>query len=260
MVAAMESSDYDWVSCQHYRYDEAGNRLEKQFDFVSGEFSFLSDDDRFSFMTRTLLCYHMGFEVWNKLYKADVINNGDIRFPENCKVGEDLAFNLKYLMCADNIKCIPDRLVRYTSRDDSAMGRISDLATKIAEHSLILEDVWSYITAKNDHFWIRKFPCIFVKILDNAYAEHTPVEATKALLSIGDLSFIKKRYESINFSKKEIRSLYPVEEAKLKYRYHLYVRQAIDDRYVFDRLKLLVYHIYRKTRGFQALKEWKMTY
>ena len=259
LVTAMESTDCDWVSCQYSRHDDLGGRLE-DYNFTSGEFVFSSDEDRLSFMTGTLLCYLAGFEVWDKLYRADVIRRGDIRFSEECRIGEDLAFNLKYLMSSQKLNCIPDRLVRYTIRSSSAMGTMEKLSDSIMEHSLLLSDVWKYVCDRENEFWIRNFPCIFVKVLDNTYIRHTPSEAADALLSLGDISFIRERYKDIDACREKIIGMYSPEVARIKYRYHLYVRQAVCGGYAADKIKLIIYGIYRRLKGRQPLKEWKMPY
>ncbi len=259
LVNAIDVSESDWVSCQYSRWDEDGNRL-KDYDFVSGDFAFSSDEDRKLFMTRTLLKYLIGFEVWGKIYKSEIIKSNGIRFSEKCKIGEDLAFNIKYLMCSNNLKCISERLVRYTVRDSSAMGTLNKLSVKIYENSLLLQDIWDFISKENRICWLQKFPCIFIRIMDNSYIGHSPIEVINAIQALSDTSFVRERYEEIDNSKTDILNMYSSELAKIKYRYHIYVRSVIDKRYTTDKIKIFFYDIYRIARGRESLKKWKIPY
>lgn len=259
LVEAMESSDYDWVSCQYSRWDESGKRLE-DYDFITGEFCFDDDNERLSFLTGILLGYKVGFEVWDKLFKASIIRDNDIRFSEKCKIGEDLGFNIKYLMNCCRLKCIPDRPIRYTVRSNSAMGNIVGLSQMISENIMLSEDVFEYVHDSNKEFYIEHFPCIFVRIFENSYIGSTPEEVSKALGSIPDISFVIERYRDLGRCRQEIMQMYTQEVSKIKYRYHLRVRSAIDSRYIFDKCFLSAYGVYRRLRGMKPLEDWEMPY
>ena len=102
LLNAMKSSGSDLVSCMYSRWSDAGKRLE-DFDFITGIKSFYSDDDKINFILSEIADYLFGYEVWDKLYKTRIIKENRIRFYEKCKIGEDLAFNIKYLI---NIKLL----------------------------------------------------------------------------------------------------------------------------------------------------------
>lgn len=57
---------------------------------------------------------------WGKMYKASVIKNGSIRFPEDLSMGEDMIFNLSYVECMKGISiynnvCTYNYIVRRSS-------------------------------------------------------------------------------------------------------------------------------------------------
>lgn len=55
--------------------------------------------------------------VCNKMYRADVIQQRAISFPEGDRFGEDLTFNLHYLHAVQTVRVIDDVLYEYNQRD-----------------------------------------------------------------------------------------------------------------------------------------------
>ena len=258
-VGAMEDSSADWVSAQYSRWSEDGTRLE-DFNFIEGDRSFSADNDRLQFLLTDLLPYHVGFEVWGKLFKTSIIRDNDICFSEKCHIGEDLAFNIKYLMNSKKLRCIPDRCIRYSLRGDSAMGALEDLTRIIEENIFLLEDIWEYATSIGSEMFLDSFPLICARILDNSYIGHTPIEVSKAFKDIQDTDFITARYSEFENAKSEIIEAYPVEISKIKYRYHMLVYSYIKGFSALDRIKLFIYDSYRKIKGRPVLENWKMPY
>jgi glycosyltransferase involved in cell wall biosynthesis len=58
--------------------------------------------------------YHANllFDVWNKMYRAEIIKDNNIFFPK-LSLGEDALFNLRYLQCSDNINYLNKVLYNY---------------------------------------------------------------------------------------------------------------------------------------------------
>ncbi len=52
---------------------------------------------------------------WSKLYRKDIINKYNIRFPEDMKVAEDFVFSALYAIRIKNYYSIPDSLYKYCS-------------------------------------------------------------------------------------------------------------------------------------------------
>ena len=258
LVKAMESGA-DLVSCQYSRWNDDGVRLE-DYDFITGNMSFASDDELIRFILDELLDYHVGYEVWNKLYRTEIIREKSIRFSEKCRIGEDLAFNIKYLMNVVKVENIPERCVRYSIRGDSAMGSLTDLSKKIAENNLLLEDVQDYITKTGNKAFADNFPLICAKLMEKAYIGHTPVEVVDACKNIGDAGFMKQRYQEIEGKKQELIAIYPYDLGKIKYRYHMFVKAGICGDSVGGRVKRSIYNCYRKLRGREILECWRMPY
>ena len=262
LVDALETTGADLVNCSYSRWGEKGTKLN-DYDFATGEFETSSMEQRLEFVVKKLLPYRIGYEVWNKLYKADIIKNNRICFDTDCRIGEDLAFNMKYITKAAKITCIPDRCVKYLVREDSAMGNTKALSKKLSEDGLLLKGFCEYISQEGNSVFTDGFPLILVRVLDSAYIEHTPDEVVGAFAEINGekpAELIKEFYREIDRKKDEITALYQEEIAKIKYRYHLYVRARLGAGKTFDRCGLLLYDVYRKLRKRELLKTWKMPY
>ena len=259
MVKALEESGADFVNCQYSRWDEEKNRLE-DFNFLTGEFHFKTEDEKVSFITQKFLDYLVGFEVWNKLFKTEIIKKYGLEFSEKCKIGEDLAFNLKYLMHADKLRCIEDRCVKYTIREGSAMGEHTDLSKKIDENLLLLEDIRNSAEKSGKNSFLEKFPLLFVKVMDNANIGHTPVEITEAYKRVQNISFAASMYKEIANRRSEIVAMYSNDIAKIKYRYHLYVGIKLGNFGLREKAEIVLYNIYRCLRNRETLSCWKMPY
>lgn len=83
---------------------------------------------------------------WNKLYKKEFLKKEKIIFPENCHMGEDLAFNLKIISCTNNIKIIEKNYYYYMI---SGEGVTSNLEKRI-EIFTAFDDIFKFYRKKNN--------------------------------------------------------------------------------------------------------------
>lgn len=65
------------------------------------------------------------YQVWNKLYRRDIIHRYKLQFPINLNFGEDLEFNLSYLHYAKQIKFIKAAPYVYNLRDTGTYKKSS---------------------------------------------------------------------------------------------------------------------------------------
>ena len=258
-VNAIESSGADLVSFQYSRIDEDGNCL-KNFDFIDGTFSFKNDNDRLSFIVKELLSYNIGVEVWNKLFKRVIIVENNLLFDEECSVGEDYAFNIKYLIHSSKIICLPDRLYIYKNRDGSAMNLEKSFEQNISDRVLMLKDVCSYIKESGNQYFYREFPLVFIEAMNSQYIGYTATEVADQIQRIRDLSFAKTIYNRIPEVKKDFLDIDKSDIARIKYRYNLYIKGKLDGFSLKESIALLLYNFYRKLRGRESLEFWIMPY
>lgn len=65
------------------------------------------------------------YNLWNKMFKANIIKDNDIRFKEDLRFGEDLLFALEYLKHAKSIEIIPDITYQYRVSSTGEFGKSS---------------------------------------------------------------------------------------------------------------------------------------
>lgn len=62
-------------------------------------------------------------EVWNKIFRTDVLQDQDVMFLPEREIGEDGLFVVSYLECIRTVRFCPDLLMNYLLRSGSAMRR-----------------------------------------------------------------------------------------------------------------------------------------
>lgn len=112
--------------------DEYGNKTgERQIKDFSYNIS--TDEDKLLFYTK-FYNNEFAFELWNKIYKMDIIKKYNIRFEDINKVGgEDLYFNSLYILYAQNVKTVSTILYHYQ------MGRMNSITCTTSNKSRIKE-------------------------------------------------------------------------------------------------------------------------
>ena len=259
LVSSMEKTDSDWVSCQYSRWDVNGNRLE-DYNFIKGDRIFGSDEDRGNCLLKEFLNYLIGYEVWDKLYRTEIIRQNSLYFYEKSTIGEDLAFNIKYFFHVNKLNCIPDRLIRYMIRDNSSMGEHKDITDQLSESIILLEDIWNYIKESGNDNLMEMFPLLFAKRMEHDYIGHTPMEIVKALNGVENISFVQDRYKELPSRKKEIVKMSPAELAGIKYRFHMYVKGKVCGESALDAARRTAYNFYRILKGRDPIERWILPY
>ena len=84
------------------------NNISKKFTY---EKTIISDD--MSFVIETLQSRFLFNQVWNKLYSSKIIKDYNIRFDSSIDLGEDLKFNIDYLLYVDRIMILENPLYNY---------------------------------------------------------------------------------------------------------------------------------------------------
>ena len=259
LVSAIENSGADLVECQYSRWDQDGNR-EDDFNFTDFDITLSSDDEKIRFITEELLLYHMGFEVWNKIYRTGIIREYGIGFDEDCRMGEDLSFNIKYLLNCGRILGISDRLVRYLIREGSAIDEAGSLSGRIDDDLIVISDVWDYVNGSEKAEIARRFPDLFVRMMDHAFSLKSSKEAVQAFKEVREVNFAKTMYRKLDCSRENFERLYgndmPVNRSKL----HLHVKCSIGAASVKEHLLMLLYRLNRKRQHKSMPEDWKLPY
>lgn len=121
MVEKAEESDADYMICG-YTEVSGNNYKEVLFDLPDGELM-----DRSGVVNRLLYSIYSNEYIinapWNKLYKREIIERYQIRFPDRRRA-EDWLFNIRYLEKASSAMYINKPLYDYVRNDRSAMSKV----------------------------------------------------------------------------------------------------------------------------------------
>lgn len=86
----------------------------------------------------------LGGEIWNKLYRREVIERGTVRFPVGQAYGEDKVFYFCYASQAKAVSCLPDSLYHYCQHEGSAMTQYASACNPGLVAQCVLEQVRQY--------------------------------------------------------------------------------------------------------------------
>lgn len=76
------------------------------------------------------------YNLWNKLFRADIIRDNSLRFREDLMLGEDLVFSLKYFSLIEKIDIIPDITYHYQTNSSTSTVASSSL---VPEYQLAID-------------------------------------------------------------------------------------------------------------------------
>lgn len=103
-------NDCDWVICGYNRIIFNTNRIHKTFDDNS-----IYNKNNVEELIEKMQDKCLLNQLWNKIYKTNIIKENNIRFNEELDVCEDQLFNLEYLKNIEIIKVIESVLYNYVS-------------------------------------------------------------------------------------------------------------------------------------------------
>lgn len=173
LLDTQKESDYDLVICS---YD----------NFVDGVAGY-TDRERYTELTltdaaavRDLFVKHfprgmVGY-LWNKLYKADIIRENHLRFPDMRRL-QDGVFNIGYFGCAKSCRVIDRPLYHYMLNPQTGLFKkcprdYFDLITRFSKDFLDTVARWGYDPAKCDENITVFFLNELGNCLENASSEN----------------------------------------------------------------------------------------
>ena len=103
--------DCDLVVAGYKRINEFNNR--EVLKCISAK-NYIKDD--FCYLIPVLQNNNMFNQVWNKIFKLDIIKENNLLFPTNITYGEDFRFVVEYLEYTNRINVIDDIIYYYVNR------------------------------------------------------------------------------------------------------------------------------------------------
>lgn len=138
----------------------------RKFHFIPGRYDLYDPEKRNRFFCNILMQYKIGYEVWNKIYRHEVIKQYSLKFENNREIfAEDLSFLLCYCSHINSVLCIDSVLYNYVQRPGSIIdanknkinvGRISKLGEAVHRHYMKYNDCRGLLDV---------FPAIFYCII-----------------------------------------------------------------------------------------------
>lgn len=103
---------FDLVSCNYSNFEANNNKISYDNEF---------ETDDIGLYLEKLQTHFLFNQVWNKIYKINIIKSNNLRFDVNKSIAEDWEFNIKYLSSCHKMKHIDINLYRYRVTD-SGLG------------------------------------------------------------------------------------------------------------------------------------------
>ena len=191
-VAGIEEKESDIYIFNYYHVYEKENGQRKNIaerEFIAGTYRLDSDKEKLKFITNNYLNYGCGFEVWDRLYRADIIKDNSIRFPVfKPVIAEDVCFNLFYLMHVNNIEVTNKRLYYYLYREDSSMGADRSVV-RVNQYNRLSKCLYEYILSIQNKYIIDNYYLIHILLLYHELMNLSLDNMRKELCNIEDTKF-----------------------------------------------------------------------
>lgn len=123
----MREEVVDLYSYNAYKVGEQGKLIQKLIYVPENEtVHFIREKDMFEYVTNRLMQYEIGWEVWSRAFRRNLIEEKKIRFRECSEVfAEDYLFTFQYMLCARRVKHLCSVFYFYRQRKGSLIHNIN---------------------------------------------------------------------------------------------------------------------------------------
>ncbi len=158
MDHVLSEYNYDYVVFPIYSTDGITEIKESQIQFETK-----SRDDLFSMVSDMITKKRINGPV-SKIYKRDLLNCHQIRFPVGCSISEDRAFNISYTLHITSIKVLDSSFYYAFTSDEKSLSRTIRSVEELAYHFGIEKKYLNhaYATSGLDDKYLRQ-----IKAADN---------------------------------------------------------------------------------------------
>ncbi|WP_195955842.1 glycosyltransferase family 2 protein [Clostridium saudiense] len=150
-ICKENSADFSIVGYNECRKEEKNISINNSGELIVWE--------NYNILNEFLLGEKIGWNVWGKLYKRDILDN--IRFPINKRTAEDMYFiyNVCKVSSKAALKCIP--LYNYIKQNESTMA--SSNCLKFFDTYELIEKVWKECKESRDESLIESGKIFYTK-------------------------------------------------------------------------------------------------
>lgn len=179
------------------------DRIIKEPNFWPGQFNLEDDNERINYIINVLLKYKQGYEVWDRLFRKEIIENNNIRFCTKCgNFGEDLGFTLKYMCYAKRVYCSNQRCYNYFVNEGSIMDQ-SKSKIRLNDLNEVCYDIMpTYYSVFQNPCLSKQFSIVHFLIMSQQYSKM--INTSQYCTLSDELSKIEKN----KWYQKNVRGLY----------------------------------------------------
>lgn len=172
MYKLAKENNADVVVCAHDKvFDKAENNITNVHN-VKSEIINLNGENYEEYIMNYIRNFRHGNEVWNRIFKLDVLRKGDVVFDVHYKqgipeIGEDMVFNIKAALSSKIIVSTSESYYYYYMREGSAMN--SSKPNLLYRMILMQKKMEEYITNKFQEDMSILMSRMLVSIIKEAY-------------------------------------------------------------------------------------------
>lgn len=173
LYMAIISNECDWAICNVIIIKDeqpAKLRLQLRDEVINVA------DDRAAFV-HGLMRFNYDNANWNKLFKASIIREEQIRFNENMHIWEDLLFNLQYLQYASKVSIVAKPLYNYRILDTSLYS--GDISNKVPQFNKLFNHYVEFANRVADPAQREAFKAEMARITYNQLLYQAEVQVNK---------------------------------------------------------------------------------
>jgi len=146
------------------------------------------------------------YNVWNKLYRLDIIRNQNIEFSTKLTMGEDLDFSNKYFVYCNSFYVLSDCFYHYIrERENSATTRFIDgwFKIRVEEHERLLNFFHScgILDVEGKEFLSRRFIERTIGCIENEFNNKNAIGAVEKRRHIKQMINHQYTRESLKYVK-----------------------------------------------------------
>ena len=132
IIDAIKQNDSD-VLVSGWQIDlQTPKKLRFNYKQVRPEPTIITKDIR-TYILRSVGSSGTLYNLWNKLFRADIIRNHNLRFREDLRFGEDVLFALEYFNYIRNLRIISDVTYHYQTNSETSVFSSSSIVAKYRE-------------------------------------------------------------------------------------------------------------------------------
>lgn len=163
-VMALVKNDADMCVFKAWKVRD-GVKEPFGYDLEWGLIDISNDYDKYKFLYDKFYTYRIGWEAWNRIYRADIINEHHLRFISERQIfAEDLLFCSMYMVYTQYIMCITDVLYNYVDRASSLMNEKRE-KIMIKEFNTLASYVWEEYNRSNLTYCKAHFYRLYERIM-----------------------------------------------------------------------------------------------